>query len=69
MSKKYFSYQIEPGSATLSFSAVLKYFYRNRPKNLSFRSKKCFSQQIETHTGVFLIKMSKMQLNEPLLLY
>ena len=64
-----FSHQIEPYTAALNFSAVLKHFYRNWQKKLVFLSKKCFSQYIEPHTCVFLIKMSKIQLNGTFLLY
>ena len=46
MSKKCFSHQIVPLTATLSFYAVLKHFYRNWQKYLLFMSKKCFSHQI-----------------------
>ena len=52
MSKKCFSHQIEPHTATLSFSAVSKHFYRNWPKNCRLCQKKCFSHQIVTHTAV-----------------
>ena len=37
-------------AAILWFSVVLKHFYRNC-KNLSFRTKKCFSHQIEPYTA------------------
>ena len=42
MSKKFFSHQIEPHTAKLSFSIVLKHFYRNSQKNLLFRTIKFF---------------------------
>ena len=50
MSKKCFSNQIEPHTATLSFSVVLKHFTVIDQK-LSFRTKKCFSNQIEPYTA------------------
>ena len=42
MSKKYFSHQIDPHRATLSFSAVLKYFYRNWQKTCHLGQKSVF---------------------------
>ena len=69
MSKRCFSHHNEPNTAMLSFSAVLKYFLQKLTKHLSFLSKYCFSQLIETYTGFFLIKISKIQLIEACLLY
>ena len=44
-------------------------FLQKLAKNLPLRSKYCFSLLIETHTGVFLIKISKIQLIKTCLLY